>query len=65
MRGLTAGLVGPLGDLVEPVLDLGGQHDLHDLARLPNSLLAALRARFPTCSQSAFGAGILPFQQVT
>jgi hypothetical protein len=34
-------------------------------ARLPNGLLAALRARFPTCSQSAFEAGILPFQQVT
>ena len=45
-------VLGPLlgGGLLISVLVLGGQYDLHDLARLPNGLLAALRARVPTCS---------------
>src|SRR5262249_395682 len=45
---------------------LEGTHAYLAHARLPNGLLPALlRARFPTCSRSAFGASILPFQQVT
>jgi hypothetical protein len=41
----------------------GGQHDLHDLARLADDLVAALRPSFPTCPP--LGAGTRPFQQVT